>query len=279
MDCQAMLKSLDSFIVHLRNNAGRSAHTCRAYKADLVAFLTFWRTKDTETPETPLPFKKVFPLYKKKLSGDRTPASTLARKISCLNTFLTFLDPENSITLTRPPVQLKKPQTISLNELVRLLEEIPDAELPTTMPHRDKCIIELLYATGIKSSELAYLRFVDLNQEERTLIIRSTKKKPRTVFFGPKAGMQLAHYLSHERPAPVQAEEYLLLNWRGQPLTPRSIQRICGAFGTLLKDKQLTPQILRNSFARHLLEQGTSIATVQQLLGHSTRISTERYLR
>ncbi|MBN2267187.1 MAG: tyrosine-type recombinase/integrase [Candidatus Babeliaceae bacterium] len=278
MEQETLLQSISPFIHFLKENQGRSTHTCRAYEADLTLFFRFWQNKETEK-KTKLPFVKTFTLYKKELVRSKMKASTIARKTSCLNSFLLFVQPDQKTALARPLVPAKKPEIISIHSLVLILDQIPDDQLPTNVPHRDKSILELLYATGIKSAELANLQLINLDIAQKTLLIRSGRRTPRTVFFGPKAAEQLTHYLIKERPHPESNEEFLFLNQRGEPLTARSIQRICNAFGKLLPKQRLTPQILRHSFATHLLEQGADLATVQKLLGHTTRISTERYLR
>lgn len=271
---------VDTFLETLRTKKKYSIHTYRAYETDLRKFFIFWAEYDQKRENVSV-LKKALTAYKEYLLQKKATISTVARKISCVNSFIRYANPEKAIKklCSRPLVQLKTPQTISQKELSQLLDTIPDDQLPTNMPCRDKCILELLYATGIRSSELVHIRLSHIDQEKRTIIIADSKGQPRIVFFGNKAAQQLARYCATERPQTEPDNDYLFISSRKKPLTCRTIQRTCAAFGSLIGRKQLTPQILRHSFALHLLERGTSLATVQSLLGHSTHICTQRYVR
>lgn len=273
---------VEAFLDHLQKTKSISDHTKRSYGSDLSGLFSFWEEIEKNSKKK-VSFQDAIKRFRSHLTLKKTRASTIARKVSCFNSFVHFLAQQGLIENTnfvRPLVVLAQPKTITQKELIFLLDELSEEKLPTPYPHRDKAVIELLYATGMRSSELSNIRLGDINFEERSITIRGKKSKLRTVYFGEKAAVQLKNYLEKERQKTTGTTEYLFLNYRHEPLTARSIQRICEMFASFLEiGRALTPQILRHSFAVHLLEKGTQIATVQHLLGHSVRISTERYLR
>jgi integrase/recombinase XerC len=268
---------MTDFLLYLRTNKNLAEHTCRAYASDLNQFYTFWQSS---VPETEL--KEALTKFKNHLIKQKASTSTLARKLSCFNSYESYLNDQGiqlNLGLVRPHVPTPIPQALTLQEISFLLDQIPASQLKTTSPHRDKAILELLYATGIRCSELINIRLCEIDMTAQSITIPNKRKQPRTVFFGDQAKEQLDLYLKQERKPAENNQEYVLLNYRDQPLTSRSIQRICNVFGAFFPEtKILTPHLLRHSFATHLLEQGAEPKTVQQLLGFSTTLSIEKYL-
>ena len=167
---------------------------------------------------------------------------------------------------------------MSVDEVQYLLDTVQNEHLPTRRPIRDKAIFELLYATGIRCSELISIKLSNIDMNNKTIRIIGKGNKERIVLFGQKAHEKLVKYLENERPNPKNQSERLFLNHRGGPLTCRSIQRIIAMFRNLLKvNRKITPHKLRHSFATHLLNQGVDLRVVQELLGHKTLASTEKY--
>ncbi|HLW73162.1 MAG TPA: tyrosine-type recombinase/integrase, partial [Candidatus Babeliales bacterium] len=150
--------------------------------------------------------------------------------------------------------------------------------LPTRYPVRDKTIFELLYATGVRCSELVNICVEDVDMEAKTIRIFGKGKKERIVLFGLKACEKILEYYATERPEIHNQQEPLFLNYRYEKLTSRSVQRIIKMFRAFLPiERQLTPHKLRHSFATHLLNQGADLRAVQELLGHKTLATTEKY--
>jgi integrase/recombinase XerC len=207
--------------------------------------------------------------------------SSIARKFSCFKSFATFLRSSNidlKLQLKRPRLDKKLPVYLSVEEMFHLLDTIQDSQLPTRFPARDKAILELLYATGIRCSELIGIRFCDLDMDNRTIRIKGKGKKERIVLFGDKARTKLADYLRLERAHQRAIDEQLFLNYRHEPLTSRSIQRVIQMFRQFLKvDRPISPHKIRHSFATHMLNQGVDLRVVQELLGHQSLASTEKY--
>ncbi len=270
------------FIEHCINEKHATYHTTRSYKSDLRQFFEFWEQQDHRHSKT-LSVTELVPLFLQNIQQQEKSA-TKARKISCLNSFFLFLFRNNILqkpyTLKRPSVQLPTATTIPHEVIASLFAEIPITAIQSVKPYRDRSILGILYATGIKSVEVSSIRIQDLNLAEQSLTIRPPRKKQRMVFFGVQTKHDLSMYLAHERPEATTTSEYLFLSIHKTPLTTRSIQRICIHFGELLNPKRIiTPKILRHSFALHLLDQGTSLERVQELLGHATSASTERYVQ
>lgn len=276
---ESLHKLVETFIETIAQTKKASAHTRSAYKLDLERFFTFWEQLETAKQQS-WPLERTVQSYKRNLVSKKVASSTIARKMSCFNSFFAFALPHdpNRPQCKRPPVPDKKLETLSTQDIQYLLDIVPTETLPTNTPQRDRAVFELLYATGMRCSELVNIRLADVSFEERSITIARTNSAPRTVFFGPKAAEQLQHYVTIERPPMTDRLEHLLVKQNRAPITVRTIQRVCEMFGTLIK-KPITPAILRNTFATHLLQNGTRISTVQKLMGHRTPASTERYLR
>lgn len=167
---------------------------------------------------------------------------------------------------------------MSVDEIFHLLDTVKDEDLPSKFPIRDKALFELLYATGMRCAELVSIRFKDIDMNEKTIRILGKGRKERFVLFGEKAKKKLLEYLEKERPRSHSESEHLFVNSRNDPLVTRSVQKIIEMFRAFLHIKrQITPHKIRHSFATHMLNQGTDLRIVQELLGHKSLSSTEKY--
>lgn len=270
----------DDFITYLKIEKNLSDHTVRAYESDLKQFFNFWQQLGPDDKKL-LSMRQIIERYLVNLFHKKIDKSTIARKFSCFKSFEKFLKTQGivlKLKLQRPRLDKKLPIYLSVDEIFYLLDTIADDELPTKKPSRDKAIFELLYATGVRCSELVAIKFKDLDMASRTIRILGKGKRERIVLFGQKAHDKLQQYLDNERPRPADANEHLFLNNRTEPLTVRTVQRIFEMFRSFLKfEKHITPHKIRHSFATHLLNQGVDLRTVQELLGHKTLSSTEKY--
>jgi integrase/recombinase XerC len=271
----------EEFLSYLAYQKKASEHTQRAYKADLEQCSVFWEALEQQERKE-IRIEEAFKRFASMLFTLSIDQSSIARKISCLNSYKRFLHTQGiqlRVRLKRPRIPLIKPITLKVHDVFHLMDTLDTDALPTKYPFRDKAVLELLYATGMRCSELVALEIQAIDFSNRSIIIRSKRKKERVVFFGVKALARIQEYLAHERPEVKSPHERLFLNYRTTPLTTRSIQRICAMFRSFFENKKmLTPHILRHSFAAHLLSNGADVDTVQELLGHKTRASTERYL-
>ncbi len=270
----------DDFITYLKIEKNLSDHTVRAYESDLKQFFNFWEHLGVDDKKL-LSMRQIIERYLVNLFHKKIDKSTIARKFSCFKSFEKFLKTQGivlKLKLQRPRLDKKLPIYLSVDEIFYLLDTIADDQLPTKKPSRDKAIFELLYATGVRCSELVAIKFKDLDMANRTIRIIGKGKRERIVLFGQKAQDKLQQYLDHERPRPTDGNEHLFLNNRTEPLTVRTVQRIFEMFRSFLKfEKHITPHKIRHSFATHLLNQGVDLRTVQELLGHKTLSSTEKY--
>ena len=270
----------NDFLTFLRVEKNLSDHTLRAYESDLNQFFEFWG-KLSDDDKLHLTPRQIIERYLVALFHKKIDKSTIARKFSCFKSFEKFLKSCGVILklkLQRPRLDKKLPIYLSVDEVFYLLDTIADEQLPTKKPSRDKAIFELLYATGIRCSELVAITFKDVDMAQKTIRIKGKGRKERIVLFGQKAKEKLERYLTHERPKVADGNDHLFLNNRDEPLTTRSIQRVFEMFRSFLKfERAITPHKIRHSFATHLLNQGVDLRTVQELLGHKTLASTEKY--
>lgn len=270
-----------NFIKYLSTERQASHHTIRAYKTDLTKFLEFWTHLEDTHKRSFIDLAYIFELYSNQLYQAHD-TKTVARRLSCfssLNKFLSLSGSSLNITFSRPSIQHKSPTYLSVEEMQFLLDELPVLQLPTQRPLRDKALLELLYSTGMKSSEIVQLRIKDINHQHKTVTITHTKKASRTISMGENGYSRLMDYINKERALVAHDEEYIFVNYKNQPITTRSIQRICNMFSSFLERAcVITPLMLRHSCARHMLDRGASVSVIQTLLGLAA-VSVEKYTK
>lgn len=280
MTIDQFIAKKDEFLIYLSVEKNLAENTLRSYESDLTQFITF-TTQLSKEDRQALSLRQIVERYLTALFYRKIDKSSIARKFSCFKSFERFLATQGirlNLKLQRPRLDKKLPVYLSIDEIFYLLDTIPDHELPTKRPTRDKAIFELLYATGIRCSELVHICIKDIDMSQKTIRIRGKGRVERMALFGSKAHERLQRYFEHERPRSHHGDERLFLNFQGKPLTARSIQRIIRMFGSFLKfNNALTPHKIRHSFATHLLNQGVDLRVVQELLGHKSLSSTEKY--
>lgn len=268
------------FILHLKVEKNLAVNTCRAYEADLEQFIQFW-TNAPEQDKEHVSLRLMLERYLTSLFYKKIDKSSIARKFSCFKSFERFLKSHGiklNLKLKRPRLDKKLPIYLSVDEIFYLLDSIKDEDLQSKLPIRDKAIFEMFYATGIRCSELINVTIADIDMHKKTIRIIGKGNKERIVLFGQKAQQRLLSYLENERAMIRDPQERLFLNYRHEPLTSRSVQRIVEQFRKFLKvPRAITPHKLRHSFATHLLNQGADLRSIQELLGHRSLSSTEKY--
>lgn len=271
---------LVDFLTYIDVERNLSKNTQRSYESDLKLFTQFWDQINNQEKE-PVTLRPAIERYFVSLYYKKIDKSSIARKTSCFKSLERFLQAAGhtlALKLQRPRVDKKLPTYLSIDEITYLLDTISEKELPSKRPIRDKTIFELLYATGIRCSELCAITLKDVDLENKIIRISGKGRKERLVLFGSKAQERIKLYLDKERPNVTDTKEALFVNYRNEPLNPRSVQRIIQMFRIFLKGKKnITPHKLRHSFATHLLNQGVDLRVVQELLGHQTLASTEKY--
>lgn len=275
-----MLKKIEAFIDHLRFERNASPHTLDAYRRNLLQFYAHMQ-------ETGVPFSRIDNMvirsYLARLYRKEEKKSTIARKLAAIRSFFQFCMQkkwlkDNPAKVVATPKQDKPvPSFLSEEEMAGLLD-VPDTQRPLDL--RDKALLEMLYAAGLRVSELVGLDLEDINFEERLLRVRGKGKKERLVPYGRAAEDSLYAYF-RVRPSLAQGrmgEAAVFLNYRGERLSARSVQRIVRACirQTALKRK-ISPHSLRHSFASHLLSRGADLRSIQELLGHASLATTQKY--
>jgi site-specific recombinase XerD len=280
MDLTSFKEKKAEFLVHLEVERNLSEHTIRAYHNDLTLFIEFWTKLDADKKEN-LSVRQIIERYLVSLFYQKIDKSSIARKFSCFTSFEKYLKTQGiklNLKLTRPRIEKKLPVFFSVDEIFYLLDTIKDSELPSKKPIREKALFELVYATGIRCSELVNINYKDIDFEKKTIRIQGKGNKERIVLFGQKADAKIREYLKHERPKIHNPSEPLFVNQRNKRMCSRTVQRIFGMFQTFLAvQRNLTPHKIRHSFATHLLNQGTDLRIIQELLGHNSLSTTERY--
>lgn len=280
MNIQEFKERVEHFLIHLEVEKNLAPNTIRSYAGDLHQFISFW-SQMVPAQQKALTIRQIIERYLVSLFYKKMDKSSIARKFSCFKSFEKFLRAQGIILhlkLQRPRLDKKLPLYLSVEEINHLLDTVSMQDLPTKKPIRDTAIFELLYATGIRCSELTAIKIKDLDLLNKTIRIWGKGRKERIVLFGLKAQTKLQHYLTKERRATKSDLEPLFINSSNAPLTSRTIQRIIAMFRKFLTlDRRITPHKLRHSFATHLLNQGADLRMVQELLGHKTLSSTEKY--
>lgn len=276
---------MEDFLRHLRDEKNASVHTIRNYRIDLVSFHTYFRSSRGNefdlTALTPLDLRAFLSsLY------DKNAKTSIARRLAALRSFYRFLYRKGLVPsdvaarVPSPRAEKRLPRHLSLDETERLLAT-PESDNPSGL--RNRAILELLYSTGLRVAELASLNIHDLTAVPEngggTLRVSGKGRKERLVVCGETARLAVAAYLEcREDFGPEDSEQALFLNSRGGRLTVRSIERMVEASALAAGlSGDVTPHTLRHSFATHLLANGADLRLIQELLGHSSLSTTQKY--
>ncbi len=274
-------KEIKEFEKHLQYELAVSPHTLRNYMSDINKLHVFLKPTPkikTWADVTPLTLRS----YLGTLYAHNTKSS-IARKLSALKHFFQYLSKEKIIEkdvselISMTKQEKKLPQILEVDEIFHLLET-PD--LSTHSGKRDRAILELLYATGIRVSELVGIHSPDFEWQEHHLKVRGKGRKERIVPFGEKAKQALKAY-EECRPFFYKKKENpkaFFLNQHGGRLTARSVARFIDKYILLCgSTKKISPHTLRHSFATHLLSAGANLRDIQELLGHQSLSTTQKY--
>jgi integrase/recombinase XerC len=267
-----------AFLRHLDRERNASPHTVRAYGDDLGQFAKHAREdlgRDARPQDVDHLLIRGF-LARLRRAGLKTTSA--ARKLATLRTFFRYLCREGILernparALLSPRLEKRVPTYLDERD-VALIVEMPGEGLPAL---RGRAILEMLYATGVRCSELVGLDLREIDRVERSLRVLGKGRKERVVPFGTRASAALEAYLA-VRKAPVDSEA-VFLNGRGGRLTDRSVRLLVGQrVKAVALARKVSPHTLRHSFATHLLERGADLRAIQELLGHASLSTTQRY--
>ena len=271
----------NKYINYLEAERNVSPYTVRNYTTDLVNFFSFLKAKEVDSLNKV--DRHVLRDYLSHLMEQGIVKASIARKLSAIRSFYHYLLREEILTTSpvadtsSPKLDKRLPSFLSIEEVNRLLEA-PD--LSTPQGQRDRALLELLYASGLRVSELANLSLEQVNLETQEIRVRGKGSKERVVLMGKPAAKSLGVYLTHGRPelAGERESKALFLNRYGQRLVERRVQRILEKNANIAGiDKKVHPHMLRHTFATHLLDGGADLRVVQELLGHASLSSTQVY--
>ena len=284
---------LTQFLEHLRYERNVSEHTLRNYAIDLGQFLEHLAPADPATGERrEVDVKDIDHItireWLSELHDQQKKKSSIARKLAALRTFFQFLIREGAVEanpaklVSTPRVEKKLPNHLSIEDAVRFVETPDEA---TELGKRDRAILEMLYGTGVRVSELVKLDLRDIDFRGRTIRVKGKRRKERVVPFGEPALHALMRYLHEVRPgflnnAPAAArdEAAVFLNYQGTRITTRSVGRMVDKYIKICAGiHDISPHSLRHSFATHLLDSGADLRDIQELLGHARLSTTQIY--
>ena len=270
---------LDQFINQLRVERGLATNTILAYSHDLIGFFDFLKRRGVSTVQVNQDDLLSFIAEKRTQLSPRS----LTRNLVSIRMFYRFLVAEGKIDsnparlMGIPKMYRHLPDILSRDEVEALLLQ-PDTL--TVLGRRDKAILELLYATGLRVTELVSLKMTNINLEIGCIRTIGKGSKERIVPMGTKALDSLKEYLTESRPSFLKTGEfsYLFLNSRGKPMTRQGLWKIIKNYALKAGiTKTVTPHTVRHSFATHLLEGGADLRSVQIMLGHSDISTTQIY--
>ena len=257
-------------------------HTLRSYSSDVVGFLDFVREIDSPIDQF------LIRRYLARLQKTGHEKSSIARKLAAIRAFFCYLTVHNIIESDptegiRAPKQSQRLPKVVEEDFIELLMNAPDTTTPLGL--RDRAILETLYATGMRLSELLSLEISDVSDGKDEIRVIGKRNKERIVLIGSKAREAIMTYLSSGRPA-LKAKSQILnpksdalfLGYRGSPLVPSSVRRILDKHVEAVSSSMdISPHTLRHSFATHLMNGGADLRSVQELLGHENVTTTQIY--
>ena len=289
-----MQNHIDEFIRHLKYERNLSEHTLRNYESDLVQFYDHIAPPDKEGKRRNVEISSIDNLtirdFMAGLYERNKKKSSIHRKVAALRTFFRYLCREGILEVNparmvaSPRVERKLPNHLTIQDMIRFIET---PELDTVLGKRDRAILEILYASGLRVSELASLNLGDIDFENQTLRVKGKGRKERIVPFGDHARAAIETYLSvrgellidasRERPERFDPLA-VFINYQGTRITTRSVARMIDKYVKICAGiHRLSPHALRHSFATHLLDAGADLRTIQELLGHARLSSTQVY--
>ncbi len=260
---------LDAFMMHLKTEQGASVHTIEAYNRDILDYLIFLEEESKSLESVN------FEAYLARLAATGKKTRSIVRAVSAIRSFYKFLLRDGKIRVNplleieTPKVKPPIPRVLSEEEMLAILR-LPAGQKTSL---RDAAILELLYATGLRVSELISLKKSDINLEAGFLVASGKRSKERIVPMGTYAREVIKSYLEQIKPKGA----FLFPNRKGTPMTRQAIWKLIRKYGALIAKQHISPHVLRHTFATHLLEGGADLRSVQLLLGHEDISTTQIY--
>jgi integrase/recombinase XerC len=275
-----MPEVLDRFIDYLRAERNASYYTIRNYDADLSEFFRFLLDEGIDSLDAV--DRNLLRDFMSRMMEQRTARASIARKLSAVRSLYRYLQREGLVSvspaanISSPKLDRRLPSFLTQDEIRRIVET-PDLSTPAGL--RDRAFLELLYASGLRVSELVSLDLGQIDLATKEIRVWGKGMKERIVLMGDPAANALARYFSDGRSHLVRGRiQAAFLNQDGGRLTVRSIQLFVRAYSRLAGiDKDVHPHMIRHTFATHLLNGGADLRVVQELLGHASLTTTQIY--
>ena len=283
---------LAQFFEHLRYERNVSEHTLRNYASDLAQFHDYFAPADSQTgARRHVDIRQIDHItireWLSSLHAAQKRKTSVARKLAALRTFFQFLVREGVVEtnpaklVATPRLEKKLPNHLSIEDAIRFIET-PDTE--TDLGKRDRAILELLYGTGVRVSELVKLDLRDIDFKGKLVRVTGKRRKQRIVPFGDPALHALLNYMTvrgnflQNAPPEERDTQAVFLNYQGTRITTRSVGRMVDKYITICAGlHNISPHSLRHSFATHLLDSGADLRDIQELLGHARLSTTQIY--
>jgi tyrosine recombinase XerC len=273
-------KELGDYLAYLRHERNASPHTIASYRRDLAQLAAFLDLRK-------IPLRKIdnviLRTFLASLFERGLKKSTIARKLAAMRSFFQYClrmrwITDNPAKIVSTPKQDRYLPSFLSEEEVKTFLDLPQSNRPLDL--RDRAILEFLYATGLRVSELVGMDADDINFNERLVRVTGKGKKERIVPFGKAAGDSLVDYLRKRtliNKGKID-ERAVFLNYRGERLTSRSVERIVDKYIEISANRRkISPHSLRHSFASHLLSRGADLRAIQEFLGHESLATTQKY--
>jgi len=273
-----MKQAIEQFCRYLSTERNVSPHTLGAYRSDLEQFLAFIDREQRPGADVNSVTHLLIRRYMAQLHKDHQKSS-IGRKLAAIRAFFRYLLREGLAAknpaelVSTPKMEKKVPFHLNIDEITALVEAPQSAD---SLSLRDRAILETLYSCGIRVSELTGLNVGEVDMDERLVRVLGKGNKERIVPVGDYASNALAAYLASRHNPSMDAP--LILNARGGRLTSRSVARIIDKYIIKIAAmKKISPHTLRHTFATHMLEGGADLRAIQELLGHSSLSTTQKY--
>jgi integrase/recombinase XerC len=302
----SMKAAVHKFLEYLRSVRNASPHTLRNYESDLEQFIAYLSPPESPPPTVARIDHRVIREFLGYLHDEKLQKSSIARKLASLRSFFKFCAREGMIRdnpgrlVATPKLPKRLPAVLSAEEMSAFLNQLATLPVPAPAPgsvkraksaqdsallllERDRAMLELLYASGLRVSELTGLDLEDVDRKEQMLRVLGKGNKQRIIPYGSKAEQALQSYWPIREELLARAgrrgePQAIFLNHNGQRLTSRSVARVLKRYVRLVNiNWDLHPHSLRHAFATHLLADGADLRAIQELLGHSSLSTTQRY--
>lgn len=276
--------AIKAFVMYLQVERNASPETIRNYRSDLQQLARFLQRtkKDAASLRIDEVTRDDIRAFLRDLDQQGEKASSLARKLACLRSFFGFLV-RDEVLRTNPTEILRSPKLpkplprLLTKDDAAALMEFPTGQSP--LPLRDRALLETMYSTGARVSEVVGINLDDLNETEGIVRLRGKGRKERLVPIGDLALLAIREYRKSLKPPARNGHlsSPMFLNHRGGRITTRSVARIVSRYSSRLVGGAVSPHALRHSYATHLLDEGADLRSIQEMLGHASLRTTQKY--